>query len=175
MPKFLDKEGLNLVLQNIKKTYASKEELMQIDSKFGGKAFIYLTQEEYNKLSEQDKNNDNIVYSITDVNEKIPTKLSDLENDKDFVQKDYVDEQINNLNLNNGNAVEVDLSGYVKQEELDELESGIGAMFDKELIPLLNNKAPIDHNHEEIEQMKKDIEQMKITLEEIQELLNNLE
>ena len=52
------------------KNFATKdhvnEQIQEVEDMFGGKALRYVTQAEYDVLSEEDKNNDNIVWNITD-------------------------------------------------------------------------------------------------------------
>jgi hypothetical protein len=45
---------------------ATKEELQAVEDMFGGKALRYVTQAEYDVLSEEEKNNDAIVWNILD-------------------------------------------------------------------------------------------------------------
>jgi hypothetical protein len=45
---------------------ATKEELQAVEDMLGGKALRYVTQAEYDVLSEEEKNNDAIVWNITD-------------------------------------------------------------------------------------------------------------
>lgn len=63
----------------------------------------------------------------------IPTKVSQLENDADYATKTYVDNAIANID-NSGNSDNVDLSDYYTKQEVDELFAGIS--LDDELITI---------------------------------------
>ena len=66
-----------------------------IQDYIGGKKQVYLTQAEYDLLSELEKNDATKVYNITDATEQvIPTKTSQLTNDSDYATNASVDEKI---------------------------------------------------------------------------------
>jgi hypothetical protein len=57
---------------------ATKEELQAVEDMLGGKALKYITQAEYDELPEEDKNNDAIVWNITDaVKDSVDVDLSE--------------------------------------------------------------------------------------------------
>ena len=120
--------------------YATETYVM---NKLGGKSLIYLTQSEYDLLSDTEKQDSTKVYNITDAvidyNElantpTIPTKTSELNNDSGFITsvpseyitetelsaksyatETYVKNKIAEAALSGG---EVDLSEYVTETEL---------------------------------------------------------
>ena len=79
-----------------------------INEMLGGKKLVYLTQAEYDILTEEEKNNANIVYNITDSfgfdgdynsltnKPTIPSKTSELVNDSTYVTESGVLEIIEN-------------------------------------------------------------------------------
>lgn len=99
---FVFDEGQLLYLLNqIKNNVVTQKEKEEILSKFDGRSFKFVTQEEYDVLSEHQKADETIMYFITDakpvqtdwnetdvtspsyIKNKI-TKLSQLENDMNF-------------------------------------------------------------------------------------------
>ena len=69
---------------------ATEEQVQTVEDMLDGKSFRYLTQEEYDVLSEEDKNDDNIIWNITNAPEE------------EYASIEYVDEQINNVELTPG-------------------------------------------------------------------------
>ena len=74
--------------------YITQEELNEYTD---GKKQKYVTQAEYEALSDDEKSDESIVWNITDLNEVIPTKLSEFENDCNYATEQYVLEQIDNI------------------------------------------------------------------------------
>ena len=72
--------------------YAKLSDLDEIKEMFGGKSLCYITESDYNNLTDEEKNNETIFYIITDKQEI--SKISELENDLNFVTKEYVSELI---------------------------------------------------------------------------------
>ena len=87
----------------------------------GGKKQVYLTQAEYDLLSELEKNDATKVYNITDATEQvIPTKTSQLTNDSGYLTS-IPSEYVTDNELNNALAVLI-----ARIEELEErLNSGV--------------------------------------------------
>ena len=83
-----------------------------VNEMLGGKKLVYLTQAEYDLLTEEEKNNENIVYNITDSSEEYVT-IDDLDL---YATKTYVDNKIDEAKLSGGN---VDLSNYVTTEQFN--------------------------------------------------------
>ena len=83
-----------------------------VNEMLGGKKLVYLTQAEYDLLTEEEKNNENVVYNITDSSEEYVT-IDDLDL---YATKTYVDNKIDEAKLSGGN---VDLSNYVTTEQLN--------------------------------------------------------
>ena len=77
--------------------YITQEELNEYT---GGKKQKYVTQAEYEALSDDEKSDKSIVWNITDLDEVIPTKLSEFENDCNYATEQYVLEQIDNIPIN---------------------------------------------------------------------------
>ena len=79
-----------------------------VNEMLGGKRLVYLTQAEYDNLTEEEKNNTDVVYNITDSfgfdgdynsltnKPNIPTKTSELVNDSTYVTESGVLEIIEN-------------------------------------------------------------------------------
>ena len=44
----------------------ARQAINEVKTMLGGKSLVYLTQAEYNSLSEEERNNENIMYFITD-------------------------------------------------------------------------------------------------------------
>ena len=99
-----------------------------ISDYLGNKKLIYLTQTEYNSLTEEEKKDESVVYNITDAPSgsgtgltseqanqlataynhsqtthvqasDIPTKTSELENDSNFITSNYVDSALSNAGV----------------------------------------------------------------------------
>lgn len=120
--------------------YATETYVMD---KLGGKSLVYLTQSEYDALSDLEKQDITKVYNITDVTEEIdynnivnkptiPTKTSELTNDSSFVNETYVSTAIANAQLGGGSGSSVDLSLYATK---------------KEVTASLNTKSDVSHTH----------------------------
>ena len=86
-----------------------------VNEMLGGKRLVYLTQAEYDILTEEEKNNENIVYSITDIDINYVTE-EEL-NNKEYATKTYVANAIADAQLS-GDGNSVDLSGYATKTEL---------------------------------------------------------
>ena len=120
--------------------YATETYVMD---KLGGKSLVYLTQSEYDVLSDLEKQDITKVYNITDATEEIdynnivnkptiPTKTSELTNDSSFVNETYVSTAIANAQLGGGSGSSVDLSLYATKEEV---------------ATSLNTKSDVSHTH----------------------------
>ena len=83
-----------------------------VNEMLGGKKLVYLTQAEYDILTEEEKNNADVVYNITDSSEEYVT-INDLES---YATKTYVDNKIDEAKLSGG---DIDLSNYVTTEQLN--------------------------------------------------------
>ena len=84
-----------------------------VDEMLGGKRLVYLTQAEYDILTEEEKNNENVVYSITDID--IDYVTEEELNNKEYATQIYVSTKIAEAQLNGG---EVDLSAYATKDDL---------------------------------------------------------
>jgi hypothetical protein len=96
MPKFLDMKGLEKILEGVKAQFVTKDALNENVNYIknvclGGKIFKFLTQAEYDKLSDADKYNENIVYNIIDSENNMT--LEDLE--KVVIRLDEIEKLIN--------------------------------------------------------------------------------
>jgi hypothetical protein len=93
----------------------------EIDDLLGAKQQLYLTQEEYNNLSDEEKLNDNVVFNITDAVTEYPTieQINELLSNKadinhghnDYATILYVNEAIDNIEVG---GPDIDLSEYAK-------------------------------------------------------------
>jgi hypothetical protein len=93
----------------------------EIDELLGAKQQLYVTQEEYNNLSDEEKLNDNVVFNITDAVTEYPTieQVNALVSDKadvhhthnDYATISYVNEAIANMEVD---GPDIDLSEYAK-------------------------------------------------------------
>lgn len=84
-----------------------------VNEMLGGKRLIYLTQAEYDNLTEAEKNNENVVYNITDVD--IDYVTEEELNNKEYATQTYVSAKIAEAQLSGG---EVDLSAYATKDDL---------------------------------------------------------
>ena len=148
MADYYDKTSIDALLSQKANTtdipslngYATETYVMD---KLGGKSLVYLTQSEYDVLSDLEKQDITKVYNITDATEEIdynnivnkptiPTKTSELTNDSNFVNKTYVSTAIANAQLGGGSGSSVDLSLYATKEEV---------------ATSLNTKSDVSHTH----------------------------
>lgn len=86
-----------------------------VNEMLGGKRLIYLTQAEYDNLTEEEKNNENVVYNITDID--IDYVTEEELNNKGYATETYVNNKISEAQLGGG---EIDLSNYATLEQVDE-------------------------------------------------------
>ena len=86
----------------------------EIDELYGAKQLLYLTQEEYNNLSDEERLNDNVVFNIIDAVTEYPTieqvnELVSNKADAHHIHNDYLtaipDEYITNEELEAKNYV----------------------------------------------------------------------
>ena len=82
-----------------------------VNEMLGGKRLVYLTQAEYDNLTEEEKNNGNVVYNITDIDYVTEEEL----NNKEYATQIYVSAKIAEAQLSGG---EVDLSAYATKDDL---------------------------------------------------------
>ena len=80
----LDKIAKELRRKALADISQQEEEIEEVRDMFGGKSFRYVLQEEYDNLSEEEKNDPSIVWSIIDAEES--------------VSKEYVDEEVAKIN-----------------------------------------------------------------------------
>lgn len=80
----LDKIAKELRRKALADISQQEEEIEKVRDMFGGKSFRYVLQEEYDNLSEEEKNDPSIVWSIIDAEE--------------LVSKEYVDEEVAKIN-----------------------------------------------------------------------------
>ena len=88
-----------------------------VNGMLGGKKLVYLTQLEYDSLSDVERNDGNTVYNITDININYVTE-EEL-NNKEYATQTYVSAKIAEAQLGGGGG-EVDLSAYATLEQVDE-------------------------------------------------------
>ena len=86
-----------------------------VNEMLGGKKLVYLTQAEYDILTEAEKNDENVVYNITDIN--ITYVTEEELNNKGYATETYVNNKISEAQLSGG---EIDLSNYATLEQVDE-------------------------------------------------------
>ena len=86
-----------------------------VNEMLGGKKLVYLTQAEYDLLTEEEKNNADIVYNITDID--IDYVTEEELNNKGYATETYVNNKISEAQLGGGG---VDLSNYATLEQVDE-------------------------------------------------------
>ena len=84
-----------------------------VNEMLGGKRLVYLTQSEYDNLTEEEKNNENVVYNITDID--IDYVTEEELNNKEYATQIYVSAKIAEAQLSGG---EVDLSAYATKDDL---------------------------------------------------------
>ena len=80
----LDKIAKELRRKALADISQQEEEIEEVRDMFGGKSFRYVLQEEYDNLSEEEKNDPSIVWNIIDAEEP--------------VSKEYVDEEVAKIN-----------------------------------------------------------------------------
>ena len=86
-----------------------------VNEMLGGKKLVYLTQAEYDNLTEEEKNNADVVYNITDID--IDYVTEEELNNKGYATETYVNNKISEAQLGGGG---VDLSNYATLEQVDE-------------------------------------------------------
>ena len=86
-----------------------------VNEMLGGKKLVYLTQAEYDILTEAEKNDENVVYNITDID--IDYVTEEELNNKGYATETYVNNKISEAQLGGGG---VDLSNYATLEQVDE-------------------------------------------------------
>ena len=153
-----------------------KKQVDEVKDMLGGKSLVYLTQAEYDALSEDEKNDENIVYNITD------SESADHEHENlEFLDK------ITAINITIGNKTQVlDFNGnldfsledigvdnnhkhdeYYTEEEINDVVSNLEALIsgksdtghnhddryytEIEIGELLSDKASKDHSHDEFD------------------------
>ena len=84
-----------------------------VNEMLGGKKLVYLTQAEYDNLTDEEKNNADIVYNITDID--IDYVTEEELNNKEYATQIYVSAKIAEAQLSGG---EVDLSAYATKDDL---------------------------------------------------------
>ena len=140
------------------KGYATKDEL---DQKLGGKSIVYLTQAEYNELTDLEKEDEKKVYNITDsvidYNEivnvpEIPTKTSQLTNDSGFISN-IPDEYVTETELEaKGYLTEhQDITHLALKTELHEHNNkGVLDGITSEKVSEWNNKSNFSGNYNDL-------------------------
>ena len=95
-----------------------------LDQRLDGKTFKYLTQDEFDLLSEEEKNREDILYQITDkqlsYNDLID--LPEIPSIEGLASEDFVREEIAKAQLADE---EVDLTGYATKAEVEAAIAGI--------------------------------------------------
>ena len=86
-----------------------------VNEMLGGKKLVYLTQAEYDNLTEEEKKDVDVVYNITDIN--ITYVTEEELNNKGYATETYVNNKISEAQLGGGG---VDLSNYATLEQVDE-------------------------------------------------------
>lgn len=86
-----------------------------VNEMLGGKRLVYLTQSEYDNLTEEEKKDVDVVYNITDIN--ITYVTEEELNNKGYATETYVNNKISEAQLGGG---EIDLSNYATLEQVDE-------------------------------------------------------
>lgn len=114
-----EKDFGNMVtlMEQLDKVKADEEALQRVEEMFGGKSLRYLTQEEYDALSDEEKEDETIVYNITDG-----------ENEIDF----------NTITIDSLNTTDKTLVGAINELELESFETKAELIHLKETC---NNKA----------------------------------
>lgn len=127
----------------------------EIDELLGAKQQLYMTQEEYNNLSDEEKLNDNVVFNITDAVTEYPTieQVNALVSNKadihhthnDYATISYVNEAISNVEVGGP----IDLSEYAKIDHEHDNYALINHNHDNYALTSHNhnNYALINHNH----------------------------
>ena len=129
----------------------------EIDELYGAKQLLYLTQEEYNNLSDEEKLNDNVVFNIIDAVTEYPTieQVNELVSDKadinhghnDYATILYVNEAIANIEVSDP----IDLSEYAKIDHEHDNYALINHSHDNYALVSHNHDdyAPIAHEHDD--------------------------
>lgn len=118
----------------------------EIDELLGAKQQLYVTQEEYNNLSDEERLNDNVVFNIIDAVTEYPTieQVNALVSNKadihhthnDYATISYVNEAIANIEVG---GPDIDLSEYAKTDHEHDNYALTGHNHD--------DYAPIVHEH----------------------------
>lgn len=122
----LDKVAKELRKKALVDITQQEEKIEEVREMFGGKSFRYVLQEEYDNLSEEEKNDPYIVWSIIDAEEPIS---------KEYLEE-YVDDAIAQASIGG----EVDTSGFALKSEL--FSKDYNDLTNKPAIPELATEIP---------------------------------
>lgn len=133
--------------------------IMAVDTTLNELIINKISKEQYEQLIAENKVNENELY-ITDENNSVPTKLSELTNDTGFVTNEtvYNKDEVDNLISNSI----VDLSEYAKTEDINNalnLKSDKESTYTKtEVDNLLSPKATTEYVDGQIDSLNKSLE-----------------
>ena len=133
--------------------------IMAVDTTLNELIINKISKEQYEQLIAENKVNENELY-ITDENNSVPTKLSELTNDTGFITNEtvYNKDEVDNLISNSI----VDLSEYAKTEDINNalnLKSDKESTYTKtEVDNLLSPKATTEYVDGQIDSLNKSLE-----------------
>ena len=137
-------------------------EVSRVEEMLGGKSFVYLTQAEYDELTEEDKNDETKIYVVTDT-----VSMSHTHNNKVFLDSlneevfNDIDSAIQSLENNKLDAsiynevvpgLVVDSHTHKNQDFLDDLNEEDFAQMNADISALktaVSGKADTEHNHDD--------------------------
>ncbi len=157
-------------------------EVSRVEAMLGGRSFVYLTQAEYDALSEEDKNDETKIYVVTDT-----VSVSHVHNNKEFL--DSLNEDIFNdinsaIQLLENNKLDASIYNEVvpglvdnshtheNQDFLDELNEEEFAQMNADIAALktsVSGKADTEHNHDDKYYTESEIDEK---IEDINESIN---
>lgn len=88
-----------------------------VDTQLDNKSFVYLTQAEYDALTEEEQNNESIVYQIID-GQISYNDLVDTPSLVNFATKDYVTDAINRASIEGGGGGDINFDAYALKSDL---------------------------------------------------------
>lgn len=117
-------------------------EVARVEGMLGGKSFVYLTQAEYNNLTEEERNDESIIYCITDAgntsHEHANQEFLDSLDQEVF---DNLNQDIDEVrNMLGGKSIK-----YVTQAEYDELTEA--ELNDDAVVYFVTDAADMSHEH----------------------------
>ena len=177
LAKALDSRTINKIAIEKERSMGVEAELQNtignVQDMLGGRSIVYLTQEEYNVLSEEEKNNDTVTYFITDAED-----LSHEHANKDFLDglsQDIFEEINADITELNTTVTEINNS-YATAEyvdtnielAIDEVEETFEEVSSR-LTSLETTTSTLDSTYAKIDSVNSSVEELEGQIGELEE------